>query len=146
MSWISDTCPLEPSQATNQNAIANEVTTDTREICAIAIRIALLLRLRSGIVLLFALVDHSEFELEKVGLGTASRLCALPIPLVESLAALVQGVDDVLALVLLERIPFEAICNDSAVMLNVDFVRVHTLNCALAATGLAVGVAERHKK
>lgn len=118
----------------------------TRESCATATNIALLLRLRSGIVLFSALVDHSEFELEKVGLGTASRLCALPISLVESLAALVQGVDDVLALVLLERIPFEAICNDSAVMLDVEFVRVHTLNCALAATALAIGVAKRQKE
>lgn len=91
----------------------------TRESWAIAAKIALLLRLRSGIVLFSALVDHSEFELEKVGLGTASRLCALPVSLVESLAALVQGIDDILALVLLESILFEAICKHSAVMLDV---------------------------
>lgn len=75
---------------------------------------ASLLRLGS-----LALVDHSQFELEKVGLGTARRLCALSISLVESLAALVQGVNDVLALVLLECIPFEAICYDLAYMLDV---------------------------
>lgn len=58
---------------------------------------------------LVGLLPHPELQLQQVGLGTASGFGLIPIAIVEGLTAVIERVDDILALVLLERVLLQAV-------------------------------------
>lgn len=58
---------------------------------------------------LVGLLSHPELQFQQVGLGTAGGFGLLPIAIVEGLTAVIERVDDVLALVLLKRVLLQAV-------------------------------------
>lgn len=68
----------------------------------------------------FCLLPHLELQFQQVWFRAAGGAGALPVAVIEGLTAVVEFVDDALALVLLVRVPLEAVWRASLAVASMD--------------------------